>query len=247
MTGDDEPHRVTGRPGPTARPRWAGRCRCCGSARPTGCGRCCRCRRPARAARAGTVHHRGAGRRRGGRRPRPRAGARDHRARLGAAAGHLRAVDGVRGGRAGARPADRPEAEHELTAATRDAASALAALDVASWRPEVAEGLARMRRGVTPELPPGHDARAVRLLGQADRLAAVLDLAGADAPAARSPAPRPGPATTRCARCDRRPPGPPGRLQRRPLPAPLTPRGRRPQWDGSQEGDVTPATASRLD
>jgi len=74
------------------------------------------------------------------------------------------------------------EAEHELTAATRDAASALAVLDVASWRPEVADGLARMRRGVTPDLPPGHDARAVRLLASADRLAAVLDLARADAP-----------------------------------------------------------------
>ena len=49
------------------------------------------------------------------------------------------------------------EAEHDLTAATRDAAAALAALDVASWRPEVADGLAKMRRGVTPDLPPGHD------------------------------------------------------------------------------------------
>ena len=75
-----------------------------------------------------------------------------------------------------------PEAEHDLTAATRDAASALAALDVASWRPEIADELARMRRGVTPELPPGHDGRAVRLLASADRLAAVLDLARADAP-----------------------------------------------------------------
>ena len=75
-----------------------------------------------------------------------------------------------------------PEAEHDLTTATREAASALAALDVASWRPEVADGLARMRRWVTPELPPGHDARAVRLLASADRLAAVLDLARADAP-----------------------------------------------------------------
>jgi len=75
-----------------------------------------------------------------------------------------------------------PEAEHDLTAATRDAASALAALDVASWRPEVAGELARVRRGVTPELPPGHDGRAVRLLASADRLAAVLDLARADAP-----------------------------------------------------------------
>ena len=75
-----------------------------------------------------------------------------------------------------------PEAEHDLTAATRDAASALAALDVASWRPEVADELARVRRGVTPELPPGHDGRAVRLLANADRLAAVLELARADSP-----------------------------------------------------------------
>jgi hypothetical protein len=75
-----------------------------------------------------------------------------------------------------------PEAEHDLTAATRDAASALAELDVASWRPEVAGELARVRRGVTPDLPPGHDGRAVRLLASADRLAAVLDLARADAP-----------------------------------------------------------------
>ena len=75
-----------------------------------------------------------------------------------------------------------PEAEHDLTAATRDAASALAALDVASWRPEVASELARVRRGVTPDLPPGHEGRAVRLLASADRLAAVLDLARADAP-----------------------------------------------------------------
>ena len=75
-----------------------------------------------------------------------------------------------------------PEAEHDLTAATRDAAAALAALDVARWRPEVADGLARVRRGSTPDLPPGREGRAVRLLAQADRLAAVLDLAGADAP-----------------------------------------------------------------
>ena len=73
-----------------------------------------------------------------------------------------------------------PEADHDLTAATRDAASALAALDVARWRPAVADGLARMRRGSTPDLPPGHEARAVRLLAAADRLAAVLDLAVAD-------------------------------------------------------------------
>ncbi|HEX6755541.1 MAG TPA: hypothetical protein VF109_06310, partial [Mycobacteriales bacterium] len=54
--------------------------------------------------------------------------------------------------------------------------------DVASWRPELASGLARLRRGMTPDLPPGHDGRAVRLLAQADRLAAVLELALQDAP-----------------------------------------------------------------
>jgi hypothetical protein len=74
------------------------------------------------------------------------------------------------------------EAEHDLGVATREAASALAALGVASWRPEAAVQAARVRRAVTPDLPPGHDARAVRLLAQADRLAAVLDLARGDAP-----------------------------------------------------------------
>jgi hypothetical protein len=78
------------------------------------------------------------------------------------------------------------EAEHELSAATRDAASALAALGVASWRPEAAQQAAqqaaRMRHPVSPDLPPGHDPRAVRLLAQAERLAVVLDLAGRDAP-----------------------------------------------------------------
>jgi hypothetical protein len=37
-----------------------------------------------------------------------------------------------------------------------------------------------VRRGSTPDLPPGHDGRAVRLLAQADRLSAVLDLAAVD-------------------------------------------------------------------
>jgi hypothetical protein len=74
------------------------------------------------------------------------------------------------------------EAEHDLTEILRAAASALAALDVATWRPELAAELARVRRRpAAPDLPPGHDARAVRLLAQADRLAAVLDLAAADA------------------------------------------------------------------
>ncbi|HSV66487.1 MAG TPA: hypothetical protein VLJ59_11350 [Mycobacteriales bacterium] len=75
------------------------------------------------------------------------------------------------------------EAQHELTTAMRDAATELAGLDAASWRPDVAENVARLRRRTAPApLPPGHDPRAVRLLVQADRLAAVLELADADAP-----------------------------------------------------------------
>jgi hypothetical protein len=75
-----------------------------------------------------------------------------------------------------------PEAEYDLTGALREAASTLTAVDVASWRPELADDLARLRRATTPPLPPGYPPRAVRLLAQADRLAAVLELAEADAP-----------------------------------------------------------------
>lgn len=85
-------------------------------------------------------------------------------------------------GEAAPDPLSVPDAEHELTEAVREAASALAALEVASWRPEVADTLAHVRRGSTPDLPPRHDGRAVRLLAQADRLTAVLELASADDP-----------------------------------------------------------------
>ena len=74
------------------------------------------------------------------------------------------------------------EAEHDLSGALREAASTLAAVDAPSWRPELAGDLARVRRVSTPALPPGCPPRAVRLLAQADRLAAVLELADADAP-----------------------------------------------------------------
>jgi len=74
------------------------------------------------------------------------------------------------------------EAEHDLTTALREAAAALTALDAASWRPELVGELPRARRVGSPPLPPGCPPRAVRLLAQADRLAAVLDLASADAP-----------------------------------------------------------------
>lgn len=79
-------------------------------------------------------------------------------------------------------PLSVPEAEHELSAVLRTAASALAELDAASWRPDAAAGAQRVREIAAPPLPAGHDSRAVRLLAQADRLATVLALADADAP-----------------------------------------------------------------
>jgi hypothetical protein len=74
------------------------------------------------------------------------------------------------------------EAEHDLSGALREAASTLAAVDAPSWRPELAGDIARVRRVSAPALPPGCPPRAVRLLAHADRLAAVLELADADAP-----------------------------------------------------------------
>jgi hypothetical protein len=74
------------------------------------------------------------------------------------------------------------EAEHDLAVALRTSASALAVLDVASWRDDLDAELARVRRWTSPELPPAHEPRAVRVLAQADRLATILDLAEVDAP-----------------------------------------------------------------
>lgn len=79
-------------------------------------------------------------------------------------------------------PLSVPEAEHDLSVALREAAAVLSDLGTASWRPALAERAGRAREVVSPQLPPGHDQQAVRLLAQADRLAAVLALADDDAP-----------------------------------------------------------------
>lgn len=85
-------------------------------------------------------------------------------------------------------PLSVPEAEHDLTTALRDAASQLADLDVATWQPWTAAALDGLRRSAPgPALPAGQDSHAVRLLAQADRLAAVLDLAAGDAPGGAAP------------------------------------------------------------
>jgi len=97
-------------------------------------------------------------------------------------------VDGVPAGR---RRAVAPPVEGNLRAvsgeldlAVGDAARTLARLDVARWNPEVPALLAGLSKATAPGLPAGHDQLALSVLGRAQRLAAVLDLALADAPGA---------------------------------------------------------------
>jgi hypothetical protein len=72
-----------------------------------------------------------------------------------------------------------------LDLAVGDAARTLAGLDVARWNPEVPALLAGLgKTAPAPALPDDHDPLAVSVLGRAQRLAAVLDLAMADAPGA---------------------------------------------------------------
>jgi hypothetical protein len=73
----------------------------------------------------------------------------------------------------------------ELDLAVGDAARTLVSLDLARWNPEVPALLAGLARTtVAPGLPPGHDQLALSVLGRAQRLSRVLDLAMADAPGA---------------------------------------------------------------
>ena len=75
------------------------------------------------------------------------------------------------------------EAEAELTAALADATKALARLDVAQWRPELAGALAALRKPDNgTDLPPGYDPRARRLYARASVLDRVLALAELSAP-----------------------------------------------------------------
>jgi hypothetical protein len=77
------------------------------------------------------------------------------------------------------------EAEHDLLEALRTSTDALRDLDVARWRPELADALADLRRnGGRSELPPGYDDRAHRVLHRADLVARIVALAGEDAPGA---------------------------------------------------------------
>ncbi|MEU2350642.1 hypothetical protein [Modestobacter sp. NPDC049651] len=73
----------------------------------------------------------------------------------------------------------------ELDLAVGDAARTLAKLDLARWNPEVPALLAGLARKVPAVgLPDDHDQLALSVLGRAERLRQVLDLAMADAPGA---------------------------------------------------------------
>ncbi|PVU81250.1 hypothetical protein DDP54_17030 (plasmid) [Cellulomonas sp. WB94] len=74
------------------------------------------------------------------------------------------------------------DAERDLRTALTQATRALAALDVARWRPDAAEAIASLRSDGNPgwRLPRGVDARRVRVLASAARLRAIVALATAD-------------------------------------------------------------------
>ena len=82
------------------------------------------------------------------------------------------------------------EADQDLTAALRESTESLLSLDVARWRPELAEALADLRRTARSGkdegswLPPGYPARARLLLSRAAQLGRVVELATADDPGA---------------------------------------------------------------
>lgn len=72
---------------------------------------------------------------------------------------------------------DPSEADTSLRRALLDAANALAALDVARWRPEVADELITLRRTTDITFPPDSGPRAVRLASLAARCRVIVDLA----------------------------------------------------------------------
>jgi hypothetical protein len=72
---------------------------------------------------------------------------------------------------------DPAEADTLLRGVLLDSAQRLADLDVARWRPEVADELMALRRHVDLTFPGGMAPRAVRLAGLAARCRAIVELA----------------------------------------------------------------------
>ncbi len=78
-------------------------------------------------------------------------------------------------------PTSTAEAEHELTDAIRQTASRFAQRGITSWLSDIAPALSDARRaGERLHLPASHPARAVRLIAQAERLTAVLQVVDRD-------------------------------------------------------------------
>lgn len=69
------------------------------------------------------------------------------------------------------------EADRGLRAAMAGAVSRLVELDVARWRPEVADTLMNLRHHTPPPAPPGTPARCVELASSALQARVVVDLA----------------------------------------------------------------------
>jgi hypothetical protein len=83
-------------------------------------------------------------------------------------------------------PVDLGEADRALRSAVLSVADELAALDVAAWRPEIADELIDLRAREPLAPPPGVPQRCVDLAGRALHLSRVLDLAATDDGAAVS-------------------------------------------------------------
>ncbi|QYJ05009.1 hypothetical protein KUV85_04800 [Nocardioides panacisoli] len=83
-------------------------------------------------------------------------------------------------------PPDLGEADRELRSTLLRTAEDLARLDVARWRPEVADALHSLREGVPLTAPPGIPGRAADLARRALHLMTVVDLALVDDGAAVS-------------------------------------------------------------
>jgi len=72
---------------------------------------------------------------------------------------------------------DPSEADTALRRSLAESAQRLADLDVARWRPEVADALMSLRRDVDLMFPAGMASRAVRLAGLAARCRTIVELA----------------------------------------------------------------------
>jgi hypothetical protein len=73
--------------------------------------------------------------------------------------------------------ADVGEADRTLRRALQEAATALADLDVARWRPEAADALLDLHHRPSLRPPPGTPPRCVELAGRAVQARAIVDLA----------------------------------------------------------------------